>query len=149
MGQAMLVAYPREEDGSWKKLFAAIEKEQGLRLALFGESPRLRAFLRSEAVAFHDEGAEAPSNFEKDQLYLAEMTPEEASKLVNDVPAGHMILFVNEQSVQAGVYTITSLRGVVTKVTLPLLNDLATNPQTRKTFADIIQQHLNNHPQSP
>lgn len=148
-GDEMLIVYPQEETGWWRRFFAAIEAEPELRLTVFGESPRLRAFLRGEDVPFHDVGTEPPAVFENDQLYLGESKPAEVSELARDGSSRRVILFINDPNVLAGVYTSTGPGSVTTKVTLPLLDDLATDPRSRQTFSQIIQQTLNSNHQAP
>ena len=70
------------------------------------------------------------------------------AKDLNNLPPvaddrSRVIIFIRDAADLPGIYTtVTAAGGAVTKVTLPILNDLDTNPRSREIFLNLINRHL-------
>ncbi|MDR1190411.1 MAG: hypothetical protein LBK60_01935 [Verrucomicrobiales bacterium] len=79
-----------------------------------------------------------------DTLTLVETTAKELKNLPSAASdRARVIVFVSDSDLPPGVYTtLTASGGALTKVTLPILSDLETNPRSCEIFLDLINQHL-------
>lgn len=114
-------------------------KKPPVPLTVFGESPRLRAFLTGQGVPFTDGGDALPSAPRKDVLYLTEIETPPAW------PEGMRVVFFSAGlDGLPGVYQRETPPGSVTKVTLPILDNLSTDPLSQEIFARLLASPLPN-----
>lgn len=144
IGRARVWIYPPADWAAVRRKF----KEETPRLAVFGESATLRAFLKRRGVAFSDQGEGVPEKLETGVLALGELSAgawrESKPRLVSQ--DGRLIVFVDDAAGLPGVYTTANGTGAVTQVTLPLLGGLAEDPRAESTFLQIIEQQLHAAP---
>lgn len=137
-GQILIRVYPPEFT---KETLAAISRQRGLHI--FGETNRLRDFLKAQKVEFHDEGnslAALPTNPDEKGIYLGESTTGELADWLAAQPGwpGNLVVFCADSHLMSGVF-VTEKGGFRTvKVTLPLLDNLSSDPQSQKTLLEIL-----------
>ena len=134
------VVYPPEVPGEWKKMLAADLTRGGLRrLAVFGESPGLRDFLRAREVDFEDLGKDWPAGFDTRTLYLG-ATPAPVPPRFLDFPGTRVVQFTplaDPAVLPPGVYQFAD--GSLWKVTLPdLFVHIGSDPGAQETLAGIF-----------
>lgn len=114
------VSPPAEKAALTQSLKTALGKS-GRRLALYGESPRLRQLFESYGIEFHDLGTLRPATFPKDGLTVSEdPPPPRGGKAVH----GRLLLFYPApERPLPGIYQAATPEGRVTVVTLPVWND--------------------------
>lgn len=137
-GQILVTVYP---PGLAKEGLAAFGKAQGLHV--FGNGDRLRDFLKAQQVEFDDAGTDLtalPPNPEDQGVYLGEATSAELTSWLAAHPnwRGNLVVFCPDSPLLPGVF-VTAQSGYRTvKVTLPLLDTLATDPRGQKTLLEIL-----------
>lgn len=143
-GRAQVWVYPPI---NWEPL-ARKFKNGTPNLVLFGETAGLREYFEARDIVFSDHGAEPPENLESGTLVLGAFTSEEwgerKDRLMND--GGRLIVFVPDAPGLPGVYTTASGAGAVTRVTLPVLENLVRDPRAEELFFQLIEQHLHTTP---
>lgn len=126
--EARMFVYPKSLPATLKELPA--------RLAVLGDSPSLRAFLNGENIPFTDAGSALPMSAKEEMIYLTE------NNVSTRWPEGlRVIVFSTESDLAPGIYSRESQAGFIIKVTLPILDDLSTNPLSREIFAGLLQAH--------
>lgn len=142
IAQAGFVVFPKTKPGARAEVVDSASKEGGQRLAVFGESKDLRDFLNAENIAFEDLGGEFPKEFRPGLLVLGEVTASAVETHRPNGRSGRAILFVSGTRLLPGVYESVTSDGSLTKVTLPLMASLGTNPQKQSVFLDLLTQQL-------
>jgi len=146
-GDARLFVYPKDLTKELAGILAQPDRESGAQFAVFGESKRIRAFFQAHEIPFLDCGTELPAEFNKRALYLGEWNGESPLPRIENTAGARLAIFQTEPGALPGVH-VSTVRGVsLTKVTLPILDTLATNPQSQQTFADLLLHSL--QPRSP
>ncbi len=140
-GTAKVFVYPKDQMKELALSFARVEKDTGISLTIFGESKRIRGFLKENKITFNEAGSELPSTLSKTALYMGEVDARSPAVRRN-FGAARVILFAPDPMLPPGVYTTIRDNGLFSKVTLPLLDTLATNPQSQRTFFDILRHSL-------
>lgn len=146
-GPVELLVFPAAEKREDLVPLAEALAASRLRLSVCGTSRELRAYLRSQSLEFEDFGADAPEQLASGTVLLGEIGNEDWERLVRDprTPANARLLaFVSDPALLPGVYTqpITSGGITVTKITLPLLPLLSTDPRARETLHLLLLQTL-------
>lgn len=139
-GQARLFVYPQDQIKELALSLERAEKDAGVSLTVFGESKRIRAFLKQSGIPFTDSGSELPSEFKTGALYLSEVDPHSLGS--RRTAGARLVFFAPHPALLPGVYTTIRDAGLFTKVTLPILDTLATNPQSQRAFIDILRHSL-------
>ena len=145
-GAARLFVYPKD---LMKEVAATIgqpDGESGVQLMVFGKSERIRPFLEAHEIPFSDCGTELPAELNKRALYIGETDVGSLAPHQESAAGGRIMFFSSEPGILPGVYVSTN-RGVsIMKVTLPILDTLATNPHSQQTFAGLLHQSLTPNP---
>lgn len=120
--------------------------KRDLRLAVFGESPALRAFFAQRGIPFEDLGPERPETFNPKMVHAAEVpltrTPD-AWPPRDAVRAGaKLFLFTPKPSPLAGVFTTPIGSGFVVKVSLPILVNLPRSPLHQTELVELFRGTL-------
>lgn len=137
-----LTIYPQEDPASTGRSINQKQQENNIRLVISGNDPRLQSFLSARKINY-DTIDSIPANPESGALYLGAITGHELKKLPNSAAAARLLLIVGDAGLPPGIYTtLTASGGAITKVTLPILNDLETNPRNREIFLNLLNQHL-------
>ncbi len=139
-GQTRLFIYPQDQTEELAVSLERVQKDAGVSLAVFGESKHIRAFLEQSGIPFTDAGSELPPTLKADALYLGEIDPHALA--TRRFANARIIFFSPDPALPPGVYTTIRGSGLFTKVTLPILDTLATNPQSQLTFIDILRHSL-------
>jgi hypothetical protein len=139
-GAARLFVYPKNPLKDFAAALDRMEKDTGASLGVFGESKRLRAFLKQSEIAFTDAGTAFPGNPGKRVLLIGEADARTVQ--TRDLSGTRVIFFTADPALLPGVYTTRSGSALLTTVTLPILNSLATNPQSQETFLQVLRQSL-------
>lgn len=143
--------YPRPKRSEWSDLIAAAEKQDGFSLCVFGESPRIREFLDVHSIDFRDLGKNFPNRFPADGLAVGEVTEDDMERYRPHSESGRKIFFLVGDRTQPkplpGIYEISTPTGILSKVTLPLLSELQSNPKVQTAFLDLLIRNLN--PETP
>lgn len=142
VGRASFLVFPKLVPGEPARALETAEKSGGTRLAIFGQSPALRAFFRDQKITFEDLGAEFPRDFPSRLLVLGEVTATELERRRPTGASGRAIFFTTGAWQPRGVYQTTTPEGSLTKVTLPILSDLADNPQNQALLLDLLKHQL-------
>jgi hypothetical protein len=147
-GPVDLLVFPAAEKREDLAPLADALAASRLRLAVCGPSLELRAYLRTQSLEFEDLGADAPQHLAPDTLLIGELTNEDWTRLAGDprTPAtARLLAFVSEPALLAGVYAQpAAVPGgmAATKVTLPLVPLLPTDPRARETLHQLLLQVL-------
>lgn len=138
-GSVVLSVYPSRTD---EPALAEALAASPLRLAVAGPSAALRGYLRAEKVTFTDLGAITPHQLEKDVLLIAELSSDAWTRLASASrpPRASLIAFVSDPAILPGVYVVPAAGR--TKVTLPLLPFLMSDPRARATLHALLLQTL-------
>lgn len=139
---AWLDVFPKPQPGEWEKAISGAQKRTGRRLAVFGESPSLRALLKAESIPFEDLGREVPDTFPKDRILAGEVTVEEWKKFNLAELTGGALVFASGTELPPGVYRTDFVAHRVTKVTLPVPSFHGASPRERNLFFDLILQQF-------
>jgi hypothetical protein len=123
-------------------------KEESPRLVVFGRSEALRTFLKQRGLAFADQGEAVPEKLEAGVLAVGGLPDKiwRESKPRLTAEGGRLVVFVDGAPGLPGVYTTVNGAGVITQITLPVLDALAEDPRAEDTFFQIIEQHLHSAP---
>jgi hypothetical protein len=106
---------PAEQAVLTRSLNAALEKS-GRRLAVYGESPRLRRLFEAYGIEFQDLGTLRPSALPKASLTVSEDAPPRGEAV-----RGRLVLFHQApERPLPGIYQQATTEGRVTIVTLPV-----------------------------
>lgn len=143
-GQISLTAYPRDFA---KTDLGPLSKARGL--CIVGESKHLRDFFTTRQVAFDETagGVDAlPSIDGKGKIFLAELTSDELAAWLASNPhwEGNLVVFCPGAPLLPGVYVTRQSAFCLTKVTLPLLGSISSDPRSQKTFLEIL--NVSNNP---
>lgn len=141
-GKVLLKVYPKDEPGKLARSLAMAEEQSGLHLGIFGESPALRRFFEEQKIGLKDLGSQVPDRWEKNILYLGEITSASLADRHWDEKVAHAVFFVYEDAGLPGVYRTISPAGSVTKVTVRSLDNLDIDPRSQELLADTIKQAL-------
>lgn len=148
-GQFRLVLYPRDAIAALGRFAQRIRDEAGLRLGVFGKSDALRAVLADQRVDFRDLGARPPQAATEKLLLLGDAPPTEVEALRRG-NARRLLVFTDDPSLAPGVYAHIAPESAFAKITLPLLDTLATDPQSLHTFLEILHAfYLNSTTHDP
>lgn len=149
-GSARLVIYPADLTEQWKKAVAEAESRESGRLAVFGDSVRIKTALRRCGVDFEDLGDTLPSQLDRSLLYLGECTPSDLVELRSrEKLPPRLILFVDDPELLPGVYWSDHGAGFLAKVTLPIWQDFARSPQRQSAFFNLLQRAFKTPFQAP
>lgn len=140
--QAFLDVFPRPASGQWRDALAKAEKSTDRQLAVFGESPHLREFFAKNDIAFRDLGSDFPENFPPDAIAIGEVTTTTLERHRPEPGAGRQIVFVEDRLVLPGIYESRGPEGALTKVTLPILAGLSSDPKSQTSFLDLLHHNL-------
>lgn len=138
---ATLDVYPAPKPGERAAGLAKTQERSGIRLAVCGESAALRAFLAAEGIAFVDLGPEFPEEAGADRLVAAEVP----ARKLGSLRTGRLrraLFLVPDSPLPPGVYERQAEDRVLTKVTLPVLDGIATNPPRQHLLIDLLHQNL-------
>jgi hypothetical protein len=141
--QAFLKVFPRPRPGEWAGALASAEKDSGRNLAVFGKSRDVRNFLAAQKIAFRDLGEEFPTEFSAPLLFIGEVSAEALEKHRPKAAGGRKIFFVEDAMRLPGIYETVEPSGSLTKVTLPIPERLAADPQMQTDFVDLLLRQLN------
>lgn len=144
-----IIVYPKEKSGEIAKSLAQKQKESGLTLTVFGESPVLRQFLSSRRIDFRDAGTEWPSDMKADSLYIAQSTAKKFAEHVRQPFHSRVIIFLTDFDLLPGIYRTETSTGIVTKVSLSFVDNLETNPRSRQQFLELLYQNLTRPTENP
>ncbi len=144
-----ILVYPKEKTGEIAKALAQKQKESGLTLTVFGESPALRSFLTSRNVDFRDAGTEWPADMKADSLYIAQLTTKKFAEHVRQPFHSRVIVFLADSEVLPGIYRTETPAGIVTKVSLPFVDKLETDPRARQQLLELLYQNLTRPTENP
>ena len=137
-----LDVFPCPAPSEWRVSLAADEARDGRRIAVFCESPRVRAFFEKNAIAFQDLGPDLPEKFPPDVLAVGEVAPDVFERHRPEPGPGRQIFFLDDPLVLPGTYEIRVPGGIFTKVTLPIPAGLADNPKAQASFIDLLHRNL-------
>ncbi|MFA6961372.1 MAG: hypothetical protein WC205_11525 [Opitutaceae bacterium] len=144
LGLVRLVVYPPVD---WTPLSRRLKKD-GPNLLVFGQEEGLRTFFKSHDIAFADLGGNLPERLENEDLAVGSVTSREwndrKDRLVSE--GGRMIALVADPDALPGVYATPLGVGMVTKVTLPVLAKLSSDPRSEELLFQLIEQQLNSAP---
>ena len=141
--QIALSVFPKPRPGEWAEALASAEKNSGRILAVFGKSPGLRNFLTEQKIGFLDLGDEYPREFPASQLVVGEVSAEAFEKQRPRAAGGSKIFFVGGAAEPPGIYETVDPSGSLTKVTLPIPEGLAADPQCQSAFITLLLRQLN------
>ncbi len=146
-GPVELLVFPATEKREDLVPLAEALAASRLSLVVCGRSRELRAYLRAQALEFEDLGTDAPDHLAPDTVLLGELGHEDWERLVRDprTPANARLLaFVSDPVLLPGVYAQPVAPGgvVATKITLPLVPLLPTDPRARETLHLLLLQTL-------
>ena len=141
-GHVDLIVYPR--DSLKSELLDAVGATH---LEAFGNDKRLGSFLESQQVKTDDIGDDLPDRPKAGHLYVGTAKAAELSQwfTVHSAWEGNLVVFCGDSELLPGAFVEIRGRGHLAKVTLPLLDNLATDPLSQKTFIAILASILN-HP---
>lgn len=110
------------------------------RLHLFGDDKRLRDFLNGQEVKFDEIGAEFPENPETNQVYAGCAGAKELSQWLaaHATWQGSLLVFCEDSNLLPGVFIDSRRERRLAKVTLPLLDNLSSDPRSQKTLTEIF-----------
>lgn len=134
LGAIKLIVYPAAKTRTDLPVLADALKASHLKLAVCGRSPELRRLLKSHALEFEDHGNDAPDWIAPESLRIGVLAVEDWDRLIALPAVGGLLAFVEDGSRLPGVYT----QSQATKVTLPLLPGLATDPRARETIHHLL-----------
>jgi hypothetical protein len=146
-GEVVLFAYPRGHLDGLRKFLATRAGEGPPLLGVFGASPALRSFFEQEKIPFSDLGAELPASLGRKIIYVGEASTEKLAPRFSEEM--RVIIFDRHSDALPGVYPSPRSPGFLIKVTLPLLDSLATNPHTQEMFARLLFQTMPDAPTPP
>jgi hypothetical protein len=134
LGAINLIVYPAPKTRSDQPVLADVLAASRLKLAVCGRSAELRAFLKTHALEFEDLGADVPDTLAPDMLLVGVLSVGDWSRLAASPAKGGLLAFVDDASLLPGVYTHARPAAPATKVTLPLLPALSTDPRAQETL---------------
>ncbi|MDR2462526.1 MAG: hypothetical protein LBD30_01955 [Verrucomicrobiales bacterium] len=104
-----------------------------------GGNPAIALYFNTRGIEYAPDNRVAP-----DALTFIKTTVGGINKLpLADGDRASVIVFVSDSNDIPSIRTIlTASGGAFTKVTLPILNDLETNPRSREIFFNLINEHL-------
>jgi hypothetical protein len=141
-GVVRLVAYPSNAMDALRSLARTMERVSGLRFGVFGRSKEIRAFFKEQKIPFRDLGQSLPDRIDGGLLAIGSLEDsKESDRGFRPGTASNLILFTPDPTLASGVYTSSTRDGTVTKVTLPILVRLPTDPLSQHTFLQILTQH--------
>jgi len=144
LGQAQVQVYPPFD---WAPLSRKLKKD-GPHILIFGENEALRAFFKNREIDFSDNGEDPPDRLDGDTLVIG-FLPAKAWRDGKDrfsADGGRLLVFVADAEAPPGVYTQPAGAGVITKVTLPVLAQLAQDPRSEELLFQLFEQHIHTAP---
>lgn len=142
-GRAQVWVYPPINWAPLAKRF----KEGAPRLVLFGDSAGLREFLKRNGLVFEDRGPDAAGDVEPGALAIGVLSTsvwdDQKARLRVD---GRLLVFTADAPGLPGVYTMADGGGVITRVTLPVIENLDRDARAADLFLQLIEQHLHATP---
>ena len=141
-GAINLTVYPAPKTRSDRPVLADVLAASRLKLALCGRSAELRAFFKTHALEFEDLGADAPDTLAPDMLLVGVLSAGDWSRLAASPATGGLLAFVEDASLLPGVYAHARPAAPATKVTLPLLPALSTDPRAQETLFTLLLSAL-------
>ncbi|HSI12162.1 MAG TPA: hypothetical protein VK961_08965 [Chthoniobacter sp.] len=139
-GSARLIAYPADLGAQLKDLATAARANGAGRLAVFGASTDLKTAFRDLSIPFEDVGEALPDEMEPSSIYIGQCSRAQLDSIVSQARfKGRLMIFANDPTQPPGVYRTDSSGSSVTKVTLPLLLDLAHSPQKQTALLSLLQ----------
>jgi hypothetical protein len=141
LGVVLVTVYPPID---WAPLARKVKKDD-LRLVVFGkDTVGLREFFEARHIPFSDNGDNMPERLGRDTVAVGELSPKDWAERKDRITpeGGRLIVFVADAEVLPGVYSTAVDEGTVTKVTIPLLANLAKDPRNEAHFLQLIEQHL-------
>lgn len=133
IGQATLVVYPAD-------YLKDVELGNQLPLVVFGGDGRLAEFFKRQKIKFEEIGQALPETPQADRLYLGRAGAKELSQWQEAHPEwkGNLVVFTEAAAQLPGVFSQFSANQRISKVTLPILDQLGTDPRSQKTVIDLI-----------
>lgn len=138
-GACLVRAFPGTFTDSLETISGEL-KRTGRVLAVFGESPALRSFLKNNNVPFVEMGAVLPERIDDEFVYVGAASPEAMPQNLPRSAGATVIIFTRNDSLLPGVYRDDASR--TAKVTLPVLESLADSPLSQATFFHVLAQSL-------
>ena len=138
LGTINIIVYPAPKTRSDRPVLADVLATSRLKLAVCGRSAELRAFLKTHAIEFDDLGADAPDTLAPDMLLVGVLSAGDWSRLAASPAKGGLLAFVDDASLLPGVYAHARPAALATKVTLPLLPALSTDPRAQETLFTLL-----------
>ncbi len=123
-------------------------KRAGMTLGVFGGNEALRSFFKEKEVPFKEMGRELPSPSSGEMILIGDETDVRFKEWLRRLPTDaqvRLIAFVPDPTVLPGVYRQTSGRLGVTKVTLPILQNLADDPLLQTSLVRLIIESYSNN----
>ncbi|MGB8355735.1 MAG: hypothetical protein WCD79_17680 [Chthoniobacteraceae bacterium] len=139
-GHVDLMVYPRDALKS-----ELLDVAGATRLEVFGDDKRLGLFLKNQEVKTDDIGSDLPDRPKAGHLYVGTAKSAELSQWLtaHSMWEGNLVVFCGDSELLPGAFVEIRGRGHLAKVTLPLLDTLAADPPSQKTFVAILAAILN------
>ncbi len=111
-----------------------------MRLEIFGGDKRLGDFLKSREIKFTDGSDTLPDNPAAGGVYAGSIGAKELAQWLDAHPVWHggLIVFCGDTGLLPGVFVEARGDGRMAKVTLPLLDNISTDPRSQETLAEIF-----------
>lgn len=133
-GTINLDVFPAPKNRTDRPALADALRASRLKLAVCGRSAELRAFLSAHSLEFEDYGADAPDTLTPETFLIGELAIADWNKFATSFTGGGLLAFVDDALHMPGVYSHSQ----TTKVTLPLLSILSTDPRAEQTLFTIL-----------
>lgn len=141
-GGIRLFVYPEDLAAPLRKL-ALHGNTPGCPLGIFGTKPDIRAFLKAHKVEFEELGERLPADPQPRMLCIGDASAKDLEDWLRRRPAQagvRLVVFLADPWSLPGIYTTTDRSLRLSKVTAPVLENLADDPQSQDTFVNILMQ---------
>jgi hypothetical protein len=141
VAELRLYVYPRDLLQGFKSAFAVEGAEPAL--SVFGPAKAIREFLEAQKIPFNDCGQEPPDEFRSGAIYLGESKTEPLATRLARSDAARLVYFSQDPGLLPGTYRTRTGQQMVTKISLPILANLLTNPLSQETLTQILLETKN------
>jgi len=117
----------------------------GIRLAVFGKSNAIRTFLRVNRIAFTELGDEIPRQVDRGLFVAGDIDSRKLDDWLKHLPKGafiRLVAFTRDPWSIPGAYVQAQSGSVICKVTLPILENLASDPRSQAAFVELFSQSI-------
>jgi hypothetical protein len=138
LGDLQFEVFPSDIARELAALLKPKENEASL-ATIFGSGHKLRDFFATLRVPFDDGGESVPDRLDPARYYFVEPSDDHQTQDAVDRRAGvRLVVFAPNESLPLGIYAERSTAGAFIRVTLPLLDDLRTDPRAQLGLIKII-----------